>query len=105
MDLELVLRRAVELGASDIHLKVERPPIVRRDGNLGELEGYCAGAVASALELLRSVANSVNHCVGRFTSWLTVGIARLSEHTTQRARQGPPPQGLPRRLEACPAPS
>src|SRR5215470_15324959 len=39
MDLELVLRRAVELGASDIHLKVERPPVVRRDGNLGELEG------------------------------------------------------------------
>ena len=33
MDLELVLRRAVELGASDIHLKVERPPIVRRDGD------------------------------------------------------------------------
>src|SRR6266516_5619079 len=39
MDLELVLRRAVELGASDLHLKVERPPIVRRDGSLGELEG------------------------------------------------------------------
>jgi twitching motility protein PilT len=39
MDLELMLRRAVELGASDIHLKVERPPILRRDGNLSELEG------------------------------------------------------------------
>ncbi len=39
MELELVLRRAVDLGASDIHLKVERPPIVRRDGSLGELEG------------------------------------------------------------------
>jgi len=39
MDLELVLRRAVELGASDIHLKVERPPILRRDGQLGKLEG------------------------------------------------------------------
>jgi twitching motility protein PilT len=39
MDLELVLKRAVELGASDIHLKVDRPPIVRRDGLLGELEG------------------------------------------------------------------
>jgi twitching motility protein PilT len=38
MDLELVLRRAVELGASDIHLKVDRPPILRRDGHLGELE-------------------------------------------------------------------
>ena len=34
-----MLRRAVELGASDIHLKVDRPPIVRRDGLLGELEG------------------------------------------------------------------
>src|SRR5215469_9628348 len=39
MELELVLRRAVELGASDIHLKVERPPILRRDGNLGPLDG------------------------------------------------------------------
>jgi twitching motility protein PilT len=38
MDLELMLMRAVELGASDIHLKVDRPPIVRRDGLLGELE-------------------------------------------------------------------
>ena len=39
MDLELMLRRAVELGASDIHLKVDRPPIVRQDGLLGVLEG------------------------------------------------------------------
>src|SRR5438874_1815569 len=39
MDLELVLKRAVELGASDIHLEVERPPNVRGDGSLGELEG------------------------------------------------------------------
>ena len=39
MDLELVLKRAVELGASDIHLKVERPPILRCDGNLAELDG------------------------------------------------------------------
>ena len=38
MDLELVLRRAVELGASDIHLKVERPPILRRDGHVSVLE-------------------------------------------------------------------
>ena len=39
MDLELVLKHAVEQGASDIHLKVERPPILRCDGNLGELDG------------------------------------------------------------------
>jgi len=35
MDLTAVLGRAVELGASDIHLKVGKPPVVRRDGQLG----------------------------------------------------------------------
>ena len=38
MDLNALLRRAVELGASDIHLKVGVPPILRRDGALGPLE-------------------------------------------------------------------
>ncbi|HSC91380.1 MAG TPA: PilT/PilU family type 4a pilus ATPase [Gaiellaceae bacterium] len=40
MDLNALLQRAVELGASDLHLKLDRPPIVRRDGSLGELEGW-----------------------------------------------------------------
>ena len=35
-----LLRRAVELGASDIHLKVGLPPILRRDGALSPLEEY-----------------------------------------------------------------
>ena len=30
---------AVELGASDIHLKVGQPPVFRRDGSLGALDG------------------------------------------------------------------
>jgi twitching motility protein PilT len=38
MELNPLLRRAVELGASDIHLKVGLPPILRRDGSLGPLE-------------------------------------------------------------------
>jgi twitching motility protein PilT len=38
MELNTLLRRAVELGASDIHLKVGVPPILRRDGSLGPLE-------------------------------------------------------------------
>jgi twitching motility protein PilT len=40
MELNPLLRRAVELGASDIHLKVGTPPILRRDGALGALEEY-----------------------------------------------------------------
>ena len=39
MDLNAVLRRAVELGASDVHLKIDQPPVLRRDGSLGPLEG------------------------------------------------------------------
>jgi twitching motility protein PilT len=38
MELNSLLRRAVELGASDIHLKVGLPPILRRDGGLAPLE-------------------------------------------------------------------
>src|SRR5438067_4720511 len=37
VELNAVLARAVELGASDIHLKIGQPPIVRRDGELGVL--------------------------------------------------------------------
>jgi twitching motility protein PilT len=40
MDLNGLLTRAVELGASDIHLKVGQPPILRLDGDLGPLEGH-----------------------------------------------------------------
>jgi twitching motility protein PilT len=42
MELNPVLRRAVQLGASDIHLKVGQPPILRRDGSLGPMEGFNA---------------------------------------------------------------
>ena len=40
MDLNAVLAHAVELGASDIHLKVGQPPVVRRDGELGLLPDH-----------------------------------------------------------------
>ena len=39
MDLDDLLRRAVDSGASDIHLKLDRPPMVRRDGDVTALEG------------------------------------------------------------------
>ncbi len=40
MELNPLLRRAVQLGASDIHLKVGQPPILRRDGALSPMEGF-----------------------------------------------------------------
>jgi twitching motility protein PilT len=40
VDLNAVLGRAVELGASDIHLKVGQAPVLRRDGELGLLPDH-----------------------------------------------------------------
>ena len=39
MHINDLLKSAVERGASDLHLKVGRPPIVRVDGELRDLEG------------------------------------------------------------------
>jgi twitching motility protein PilT len=55
MDLNPLLRHAVELGASDIHLKIGQPPILRRDGSLGPMEG----AASFTEEDLRSVIERV----------------------------------------------
>ena len=38
MDLHELLRRAVDRGASDLHLKIGRPPLVRLDGEIASLE-------------------------------------------------------------------
>ena len=39
VDLNTLLRHAVKLGASDIHLKLEQPPMLRRDGAIGPVDG------------------------------------------------------------------
>jgi twitching motility protein PilT len=55
MDLNDLLRRAVEAGASDIHLKLDRPPLVRRDGSITPLEGTLPLTVADLDAYLRAV--------------------------------------------------
>jgi twitching motility protein PilT len=40
MDLNDLLLRAVSNGATDVHLKLGRPPILRREGKLVALEGW-----------------------------------------------------------------
>ena len=42
MDLNTLLLRAIELEASDVHLKVGQPPVLRRDGDLGPMDGISA---------------------------------------------------------------
>src|ERR671924_110821 len=58
MDLDAVLRRAVYSGASDVHLKVGRPPFFRHDGDLAPVEDVPALDEADLEEVLDTVAAS-----------------------------------------------
>jgi twitching motility protein PilT len=42
VNLQSLLTHAVESGASDVHLKIGQPPILRHDGTLAPLEGWSA---------------------------------------------------------------
>ena len=55
MDLNALLRRAVELGASDIHLKLDQPPMLRRDGAIAPLSECPALGAADLLGALETV--------------------------------------------------
>jgi len=55
VDLDQILSAAIDRGASDVHLKAGRPPVVRFDGELEPLPGF---SPLGALEL-GQVVNSV----------------------------------------------
>ena len=55
MELNDLLRRAVDAGASDIHLKLDRPPMLRRDGSVAPLEGVDPLTEADLDAYLRTV--------------------------------------------------
>jgi twitching motility protein PilT len=55
MDLNTLLRNAVDAGATDIHLKIEMPPIIRSDGSLKPLEGHAALSEEDLESILISV--------------------------------------------------
>ena len=59
MNLFEVLHTAVERGASDVHLKVGQPPIVRLDGDLEPLDGRAALESAALEAILREVGSGV----------------------------------------------
>jgi twitching motility protein PilT len=83
IDLDKILSAAVDRGASDVHLKAGRPPIVRFDGELEPLPGFSPlGA--------RDLGEVVNHIGASAPSRLEV-FERTGELDT--AYQ---PHGLPR---------
>ena len=83
MELSQVLRAAVDRGASDIHLKVGRPPVVRFDGELEVLPGFSPLGAPELEDVVNEVGASSHSRLETFE--------RTGELDT--AYQ---PQGLPR---------
>jgi twitching motility protein PilT len=59
MDLNAVLRRAVEAGASDVHFKVGQPPVFRVDGDLVPADSAPVLGDAELLTVLDAVTAAV----------------------------------------------
>src|SRR3954454_12172161 len=79
MELNGLLRRAVELGASDIHLKIGQPPILRRDGALGPMEDAQQLDDACLLSFLNKVAAHAPDKLSHFHSAGDLDIAYQDE--------------------------
>ena len=65
MDLDSLLLRALELGASDVHLKLGEPPVVRRDGSIERIEAEALTA-ADLETVLHTVTTTLPGRVGEF---------------------------------------
>jgi twitching motility protein PilT len=58
MELNTLLRTAVEQGASDVHLKVGQPPVIRFDGALRLLEGWAPFGPRELEQVLEAVGSA-----------------------------------------------
>jgi len=55
MEIDAILRKAVELGVSDVHLKVGRPPAVRLHGDIEPLAGFDAVSAEEGMKMAASI--------------------------------------------------
>ncbi|HYZ18573.1 MAG TPA: PilT/PilU family type 4a pilus ATPase [Gaiellaceae bacterium] len=84
MDLDALLSAVVECGGTDLHLKLGLPPVVRRDGSLGGLEGWNALGEADLESVLQHVTAGAPHRLETFretgeldTSYMAPDLARF----------------------------
>src|SRR6266487_3860120 len=79
MELNPLLQNAVELGPSDIHLNIGQPPILRRDGSLGPMEGVPPFTEEDLRSVLEVVAAIAPHKLQAFEETGDLDIAYQSE--------------------------
>jgi twitching motility protein PilT len=79
MDLNALLRRAVDLGASDIHLKLDQPPMLRRDGAIAPLEDCPALSEQNLLAAVETVTRIVPERLKQFHETGDLDIAYTAD--------------------------
>jgi twitching motility protein PilT len=79
MELNALLRRAVEYGASDVHLKIGQPPILRHDGALLPMENWPALDEAALTSVLDTVGAGAPARLAAFLSSGDLDVAYESE--------------------------
>jgi twitching motility protein PilT len=79
MDLNAILRIAVELGASDIHLKVDQPPMLRTDGAISPLPECPALTEQNLLAALEAVTRVTPERLRQFHETGDLDIAYASD--------------------------
>jgi twitching motility protein PilT len=75
MDLDALLAEAVAAGASDVHLKLGRPPLVRRDGTIAPLDGTAELSEADLDACLHTLTASTP---GRYATFHQTGDLDLA---------------------------
>jgi twitching motility protein PilT len=84
MDLNTLLKAVVDTGATDLHLKLGLPPVLRRDGELGTLEGWQPLSEADLETVLIGITERTPHRLETFratgeldTSYMAPDLARF----------------------------
>jgi twitching motility protein PilT len=83
VDLHSVLLRAIQGGASDVHLKIGQPPVLRRQGSLAPLEGW---PPLDQLQLESVLATVTAHDPARRASFEATGDLDLAYTPTDLPR-------------------
>jgi twitching motility protein PilT len=84
MDLNTLLKAVVDSGATDVHLKLGLPPVVRCDGELAALEGWQPLTEADLETVLQNVTARTPHRLDAFrekgeldTSYMAPDLTRF----------------------------
>src|SRR5215211_4359938 len=83
MDLNDLLLGAVKAGATDVHLKLGRPPILRRDGSLTPLENWNAITPADLESVVATVTATNRQKEADFRATGELDIAYTSNDLTR----------------------